>query len=188
MPGFVAGVMPWLLTGWDSTDPPRALVVGGALLIAAGTAVLLHAFARFVLEGIGTPAPVAPTEQLVVGGAYRYVRNPMYLAVGSVIAGQALLLGRPSIRRVHRGGSPLDPPDPGGLIRSTNPGNGVNAASAPGNHRFDGHAPAHGKHRVDDARHLRVGLCAVGDAPRDHLTDEAQNQVTPALAQSAGSP
>ena len=91
---MVAGFIPWALTGWDSTDPPAVLVVAGALLIAAGAAALLHAFARFVIEGIGTPAPVAPTEHLVVGGAYRYVRNPMYLAVGSVIAGQALLLGQ----------------------------------------------------------------------------------------------
>ena len=53
------------------------------------------AFARFVVEGFGTPAPVAPTERLVVGGPYRYVRNPMYLAVGATIVGQALLLGRP---------------------------------------------------------------------------------------------
>ena len=59
--------------------------------------MLLEAFARFVLDGIGTPAPVAPTERLVIGGAYRYVRNPMYLAVGSVILGQALLLGRPAL-------------------------------------------------------------------------------------------
>jgi len=94
VPGVVAGVVPWLLTDWRSTDPPRALVVAGAVLIAAGSLVLLQAFGRFVVEGIGTPAPVAPTEHLVVGGAYRYVRNPMYLAVGSVIAGQALLLGR----------------------------------------------------------------------------------------------
>lgn len=50
--------------------------------------------ARFVIEGAGTPAPVAPTEQLVVGGLYRYVRNPMYLAVGSVILGQAAVLGQ----------------------------------------------------------------------------------------------
>jgi protein-S-isoprenylcysteine O-methyltransferase Ste14 len=56
--------------------------------------VLLHAFARFVSEGRGTPAPVAPTTKLVVGGLYRWVRNPMYLAVGAIIAGQALLLGR----------------------------------------------------------------------------------------------
>jgi protein-S-isoprenylcysteine O-methyltransferase Ste14 len=65
------------------------------VLLIAGVIVLLNAFARFVIEGIGTPAPVAPTERLVVGGLYRYVRNPMYLAVGSTIAGEALLLGRP---------------------------------------------------------------------------------------------
>jgi protein-S-isoprenylcysteine O-methyltransferase Ste14 len=66
----------------------------GGVLIAAGAAVVLHAFARFAIEGLGTPAPIAPTERLVVGGIYRYVRNPMYLAVGSMIAGQALLLGQ----------------------------------------------------------------------------------------------
>src|SRR3954454_2021109 len=93
-PGFVAGLIPFWLTGWLSTDPPLALVGGGAFLVAAGSIVLLHAFARFVLEGPGTPAPIAPTEHLVVGGAYRYVRNPMYLAVGSVILGQPLLLGQ----------------------------------------------------------------------------------------------
>lgn len=68
--------------------------VMGALLIVAGAAVLVQAFARFVTEGLGTPAPVAPTEHLVVGGLYRYVRNPMYLAVLAVIVGQALLLGQ----------------------------------------------------------------------------------------------
>jgi protein-S-isoprenylcysteine O-methyltransferase Ste14 len=30
-----------------------------------------------------------------VGGAYRYVRNPMYVAVTALIVGQSLLLGRP---------------------------------------------------------------------------------------------
>ena len=57
-------------------------------------AVLVQAFARFVVEGLGTPAPSAPTEQLVVGGPYRYVRNVMYIAVTGAIAGQALLLCR----------------------------------------------------------------------------------------------
>jgi protein-S-isoprenylcysteine O-methyltransferase Ste14 len=51
----------------------------------------LHAFGRFALEGRGTPAPVAPTEALVVGGIYRHVRNPMYLAVIAIILGQAVL-------------------------------------------------------------------------------------------------
>jgi protein-S-isoprenylcysteine O-methyltransferase Ste14 len=94
-PGVVAGLVPWWLTGWQpgATRPPLQVI--GALLIVAGAVVLLDAFARFVVEGFGTPAPVAPTERLVVGGLYRYVRNPMYLAVGAMIAGQALLLARP---------------------------------------------------------------------------------------------
>jgi protein-S-isoprenylcysteine O-methyltransferase Ste14 len=64
-------------------------------VIAAGAAVVVQAFVRFVVEGVGTPAPVAPTRKLVVGGLYRYVRNPMYLAVIAVIVGQALVLGQP---------------------------------------------------------------------------------------------
>jgi protein-S-isoprenylcysteine O-methyltransferase Ste14 len=95
-PGIVAGVIPWLLTdGWESSGPPAVVAAVGGVLVVAGVGVILEAFARFVLEGRGTPAPVAPTERLVVGGLYRYVRNPMYVAVGTVIAGQALLLGRP---------------------------------------------------------------------------------------------
>jgi protein-S-isoprenylcysteine O-methyltransferase Ste14 len=97
-PGVVAGVIPWAITGWRMENSlfwgSRAL---GGVLIAAGAAVVLHAFARFAIEGLGTPAPIAPTERLVVGGIYRYVRNPMYLAVGALIVGQALLLGRISL-------------------------------------------------------------------------------------------
>ena len=96
-PGTMGALIPWALTRWRGTDPPVALRVAGIALIAAGVALVLHAFARFVLEGRGTPAPVAPTEELVVGGIYRYVRNPMYVAVTAVIAGQALLLGRAAL-------------------------------------------------------------------------------------------
>jgi len=71
--------------------------VVGAIFVIAGAIVLIQAFVRFVTEGLGTPAPVAPTERLVVGGLYRYVRNPMYLAVLALIVGQALLLGRLSL-------------------------------------------------------------------------------------------
>jgi protein-S-isoprenylcysteine O-methyltransferase Ste14 len=67
------------------------------LLIGGGLVVLLEAFVRFAFEGVGTPAPVAPTERLVVGGAYRYVRNPMYLAVAALIVGQALVLGQSTL-------------------------------------------------------------------------------------------
>jgi protein-S-isoprenylcysteine O-methyltransferase Ste14 len=96
-PGVVAGLAPWALTRWEPAGPPAVLAVLGAALIVAGAGVLLHAFARFVTEGSGTPAPVAPTAQLVVGGLYRHVRNPMYIAVGATIVGQALLLGRPGL-------------------------------------------------------------------------------------------
>jgi protein-S-isoprenylcysteine O-methyltransferase Ste14 len=99
-PGIVAGLVPWWITRWQMQTPfPgwAALRFVGGTLILAGTAFLVHAFARFVTEGAGTPAPVAPTEHLVVGGAYRYVRNPMYLAVLGVIVGQALLLGQLSL-------------------------------------------------------------------------------------------
>lgn len=93
-PGVVGGLVPWLLTRWQTTTPPRWLQVVGWTLFGSGVVVLLTAFGRFVFEGAGTPAPVAPTEKLVVGGLYRYVRNPMYLAIAAVILGQAAVLGR----------------------------------------------------------------------------------------------
>jgi len=93
-PGVVAGLVPWWLTSWDAGAGSPAVRILGWILIAAGVLVLLHAFARFVVEGVGTPAPVAPTRNLVVGGLYRYVRNPMYLAVGTTIVGEALVLAR----------------------------------------------------------------------------------------------
>jgi protein-S-isoprenylcysteine O-methyltransferase Ste14 len=96
-PGVVAGLVPWWLTGWEAEKPfaywaPLRML--GAVVLAAGVAVLVHSFVRFVVEGVGTPAPVAPTKNLVVGGLYRYVRNPMYVAVLATIIGQALVLGQ----------------------------------------------------------------------------------------------
>src|SRR5215469_9254759 len=74
---------------------PEPVQITGAVLAAAGAAALLAAFAQFAIQGRGTPAPAAPTEELVVRGLYRHVRNPMYLAVLAVITGQALWLSRP---------------------------------------------------------------------------------------------
>jgi protein-S-isoprenylcysteine O-methyltransferase Ste14 len=85
-PCVVAGLIPWWISGWD--DPrfwPAALV------IIAGILIVVRAFIRFVREGHGTPAPLAPTEHLVIGGDFRYVRNPMYVGVVAIILGQALL-------------------------------------------------------------------------------------------------
>jgi len=96
-PGIVAGLVPWLITHWGPLPPadgPDSLRWSGLILIVAGVVVVIEAFARFAWEGLGTPAPVAPTRTLVVSGFYRFVRNPMYVAVMLVIFGQSLVLGR----------------------------------------------------------------------------------------------
>jgi len=93
-PGTVAGYVPWRISRWHFNDPLfgiPAIRFAGVLLILAGLPVLLDSFARFALQGLGTPAPVFPTQHLVVTGLFRYVRNPMYIAVISLILGQGLL-------------------------------------------------------------------------------------------------
>jgi protein-S-isoprenylcysteine O-methyltransferase Ste14 len=95
-PGTIAGLVPWWMSHWQFQPPLFGfpiLRVAGVLLIIAGVPVLLDSFARFALTGLGTPAPVFPTRQLVVSGFYQYVRNPMYIAVVAVIIGQGLLFG-----------------------------------------------------------------------------------------------
>ncbi len=94
-PGVVAGLIPWLISDWrwyDWGGAAWAVVPIGGITIIAGVAFLLHAFALFAVHR-GTPAPVAPTKMLVVTGVYRFVRNPMYLAVLMIILGQALVFG-----------------------------------------------------------------------------------------------
>jgi protein-S-isoprenylcysteine O-methyltransferase Ste14 len=95
-PGTVAVLVPWLITRWQPMHPawdPAPLRLIGLLLIALGAAALVECFARFVRQGWGTPAPVFPTERLVVTGLYRFVRNPMYVSVLGILIGQALWFG-----------------------------------------------------------------------------------------------
>jgi protein-S-isoprenylcysteine O-methyltransferase Ste14 len=95
-PFAAAAVVPWWITRWDfrpaffGVEFTRVI---GVLLIVSGIPGLVDSFARFALQGLGTPAPVAPPRHLVVSGLYRYVRNPMYVSVVAVILGQALLFG-----------------------------------------------------------------------------------------------
>ncbi len=100
-PGVVVGLIPWLLTGgWQARETAPYWVymqVLGGLLLVAGLIALVWAFVRFVVEGFGTPAPVAAPERLVVGGVYRYVRNPMYVAALLFLLGQATLYGALSL-------------------------------------------------------------------------------------------
>ena len=58
-PGVVAGLIPWLITGWQPLPPgdgPGALRWAGLILIAAGLVVVLEAFARFAWGG-SAPRP-----------------------------------------------------------------------------------------------------------------------------------
>src|SRR5262249_4812827 len=93
-PAMLAGVIPWLITHWEFRPPflaVEATRLAGVAFIIVGVPGLLDSFARFALEGLGTPAPIAPPRNLVVSGLYRYVRNPIYVAVVAVILGQAVL-------------------------------------------------------------------------------------------------
>jgi protein-S-isoprenylcysteine O-methyltransferase Ste14 len=91
-PGTVCGLVPLLITRWRRpVDPVPWVDALGWVLVLAGAAVLAHAFVAFAWHGRGTPAPSAPTERLVVEGAYRHVRNPMYVAVLALVLGQVLL-------------------------------------------------------------------------------------------------
>ena len=69
-PTLVAGLVPWLLTGWDAEDQPPALRMLGVVLIVLGAAFVIETTTRFALQGRGTPAPWAPPEQFVARGSY----------------------------------------------------------------------------------------------------------------------
>jgi protein-S-isoprenylcysteine O-methyltransferase Ste14 len=91
VPGTVAGYFPWRLER-ESTAVAGPEAWAAMAVIALGIAIYLcTAFWGFALVGGGTPAPIAPTKILVVRGLHHYVRNPMYIGVALVIAGQALL-------------------------------------------------------------------------------------------------
>ena len=99
-PGIVAGYLPWWISHWEVRAPFLGfppIRLAGTLFLAGGVTVLLESFVRFALKGIGTPAPVAPPQHLVVTGLYRYTRNPMYVAVASIIFGQSLIFGNLSM-------------------------------------------------------------------------------------------
>src|ERR1051325_560898 len=72
-PGFVAGLMPWWISRWRVEAPFLGMPIfrfAGGILITLGLIGLLDSFARFALQGVGTPAPVFPTRHLVVTAPY----------------------------------------------------------------------------------------------------------------------
>ena len=95
---FVLLYLPARVLSWAGVAAPSSLGVAQVIALAVGTAggaFALWCVFTFAFLGRGTPAPFDPPRRLVVRGPYRYVRNPMYVAVAATIVGQALLLGRP---------------------------------------------------------------------------------------------
>jgi len=92
--GTVAGYVPWRFFGFVPGRIRLASVTGGLglLLVAAGGLLALACVTEFVRTGLGTPAPMDPPRELVARGPYRYVRNPMYVGVFTVLCGEALLV------------------------------------------------------------------------------------------------
>jgi protein-S-isoprenylcysteine O-methyltransferase Ste14 len=94
-PGTFAGLVPWLITGWEIAESGagwRVVQAVGVVLIVVGVIPAVHAFIQFVKAG-GTPMPIAAPPRLVVSGFNRYVRNPMYVGLLVAILGQAMLFG-----------------------------------------------------------------------------------------------
>jgi len=92
--------VPWWIAGWQIGAPllgNNLFPAAGVVLVLLGLGPLIESFARFALLGLGTPAPIAPTQHLVVSGFYRYVRNPMYVGVLLIILGNALIPGNVAV-------------------------------------------------------------------------------------------
>ena len=98
VPASAVLLVPYLLSGWEVQPALLGLHVFrwlGLALGLTGSAFFVDFCRRFVVEGRGTPAPIAPTEHLVLGGPFSRVRNPGYLSVLAMVVGQGLLFGRP---------------------------------------------------------------------------------------------
>lgn len=94
IPGTVAGVIPHRLARRDSPELPidrRVSRPAGWISLSAGLSLYFHTVWRFSDEGGGTPAPADEPDELVIGGMYAHVRNPMYIGVILIVLGQALL-------------------------------------------------------------------------------------------------
>ena len=93
VPGTVAGIIPWLLlqgqAGAVLLIPSIWLV--GLLPLLLGVGLYFWCAGAFTFIGKGTPAPIDAPKFLVREGLYQWVRNPMYLAVLSVVIGEAIL-------------------------------------------------------------------------------------------------
>jgi protein-S-isoprenylcysteine O-methyltransferase Ste14 len=90
MPGTVGVYLPWLILTGGVADP-EPTVWPAVIVIAVGAALYLWCLWLFATVGRGTPGPWDAPRRFVVVGPYRWVRNPMYLAVFLIVTGETLL-------------------------------------------------------------------------------------------------
>src|SRR4051812_33321874 len=94
-PGLVAGLFPYWIMGGNIKSvlaaPFHLSQMTGFVFFSAGLFVMLSCIARFAFEGRGTLSPADPTKRLVVGGLYKFSRNPMYVGVMLILVGEALV-------------------------------------------------------------------------------------------------
>ena len=91
VPGSIAGWLPWYISGWRRPRLDGALGYVGVFFAVLGWLVLLWCARDFAVRGRGTPNPADPPRALVVDGLYRFVRNPMYVAIVTSLLGQAAM-------------------------------------------------------------------------------------------------
>ena len=93
LPGVVAGYLPWRFFGLSEANPQlrNPVDVLGLVAMAIGVVLLGACILEFGRSGRGTLAPLDPPKELVVEGLYRFVRNPMYLSVVTILIGECLL-------------------------------------------------------------------------------------------------
>ena len=88
----------WFIPRWLARGELHARwSIPAIVFMLIGGAIMLKCVWDFAWTGRGTPAPWDPPRRLVVTGLYRYVRNPMYVGMGTFLLGEALLL--PEITR-----------------------------------------------------------------------------------------
>jgi len=92
VPGFVLG---WVPLHWFERYPrwPEAWTWPhwlGAGLFALGAGLYLYCQGLFMFRGQGTPAPFDPPRKIMRRGPYKWVRNPMYIAVLTIAGAEAV--------------------------------------------------------------------------------------------------
>ena len=98
LPGTVAVLIPyWLVSSTVRVRSIRWFQYLGLPLILIGAAGLLGCIWQFFSEGHGTLAPIDAPKELVVRGLYKYVRNPMYVSVVTILVGEAFVFGSSAI-------------------------------------------------------------------------------------------